>query len=607
MGSVWVCCLSLVVLLTAQASGNDCTVEKHSDLVSKAKCPGFNVQLTLHTNPRQLEVTCSDKPDFQLLENIQNLPSFKFEELAYQNCPLPVGNQSLVDLLSAFLDRTQLSSIRRLFFVDNAKLSGQVTLDPQLFADLPKLQVLSMKNSSRRKPQDLSLEDLLCTIDVSSGFCPTECKCYKRAVDQGAIVNCTAANLTRVPVIKSPSIIGRNMIELYLEQNMIKELSNVGEGWNTIRRLNIANNSFTTLPGDSLPEQLELLDVSGNQLTEVDAAFIIKLNHTALRNISLSANPWDCHCENPLLAFAVDNAARIAGYSTLQCSDGQPINSATLNDLCAWPTTLKFYISAAVSLVLAACLLAIWLYMKYSLEIKVWLFKHNLLQWLVTEEQIDTDKRYDAFISYSHKDEAFITDHLLPRLESEELNFKICWHVRDFMPGEMIATQITKAVEDSRRTIIILSLNYLESVWGQMEFNTAYLQSLEDKRNRVIPIIYQDIGDIDQLDPELRAYLKTNTYVRWDDPWFWDKLHYAMPHKRRPKGVQATDNMRMASVDKLNLLKAPAIMTPTSSETTPPVEHAEKGIAHDGPLGCYGDPSKPSTMPPFIISNGMSN
>ncbi|XP_560220.4 protein toll isoform X2 [Anopheles gambiae] len=1057
MGSVWVCCLSLLVLLTAQVSGNDCTVEKHSDLVSKAKCPGFNVQLTLHTNPRQLEVTCSDKPDFQLLKNIQNLPNFKFEELAYQNCPLPVGNQSLVDLLSAFLDRTQLSSIRRLFFVDNAKLSGQVTLDPQLFADLPALQVLSMKNSSRmpldnpelfkylqsltwidlregdggsrnskvllhtltqlttleltenelttlptelitdlpslgsltlyhnklerieqfadlpnltsldltyneldtlqedvfyklpnlthlflnsnkltslpsgllkrntklivfradnqhgsglvlgdelfagltmledvsvsncklttlpeglftaaskltkldvsdnklqslpenllrhssilkelylqhnelinmlpdtllqstnklrilnlghnklttlskylldsknsleelhleynqlymidrdafisqaqslkmlnlshnqvalhvngtdvfyldgktyyisqtpfyilaqltdldlsynaiikifgdfkgfmgnlqsldlshnlimnisdkdfsflspkiekvnlesnritmftfndskkstfsnrsintprqilladnslncdcissslvtylqdqlnagkfvplkglhcaqppellgRKPQDLSLEDLLCKIDVSSGFCPTECKCYKRAVDQGAIVNCTAANLTRVPVIKSPSIVGRNMIELYLEQNMIKELSNVGEGWNTIRRLNIANNSFTTLPGDSLPEQLELLDVSGNQLTEVDAAFIIKLNHTALRNISLSANPWDCHCENPLLAFAVDNAARITGYSTLQCSDGQPINSATLNDLCAWPTTLKFYISAAVSLVLAACLLAIWLYMKYSLEIKVWLFKHNLLQWLVTEEQIDMDKRYDAFISYSHKDEEFVTDQLLPRLESEELNFKICWHVRDFMPGEMIATQITKAVEDSRRTIIILSLNYLESVWGQMEFNTAYLQSLEDKRNRVIPIIYQDIGDIDQLDPELRAYLKTNTYVRWDDPWFWDKLHYAMPHKRRPKGVQATDNMRMASVDKLNLLKAPAIMTPASSETTPPVEHAEKGIAHDGPLGCYGDPSKTSTMPPFIISNGMSN
>uniref|UniRef100_A0A182UNI6 TIR domain-containing protein n=1 Tax=Anopheles merus TaxID=30066 RepID=A0A182UNI6_ANOME len=134
----------------------------------------------------------------------------------------------------------------------------------------------------------------------------------------------------------------------------------------------------------------------------------------------------------------------------------------------------------------------------------------------------------------------------------------------------MIANEIMKAVEESRRTIIILSLNYLESVWGQIEFSTAYLQSLADKCNRVIPIIYQDI---EQLDPQLQAYLKTNTYVRWDDPWFWDKLHYAMPHKCRLKDVQETDNMRMESVDKRNPLK-----TPTT--TTVPINVVEKDDAN---------------------------
>ncbi|EAA07066.3 AGAP010636-PA, partial [Anopheles gambiae str. PEST] len=422
--------------------------------------------------------------------------------------------------------------------------------------------------------QDVQLEDLICAIDASSGFCPAECKCYKRAVDQCAIVNCTASNLTRVPVIHSPSIIECNFIELHLAQNNIRYLSNEGEGWNSVRWLNVSNNRLIALSAESLPKNLELLDVSGNQLTEIDAVFIQKLKSSTLLNITLSSNPWKCDCANPLLTFAVDNAARITDYVVLQCIDGQPINSATLKELCAWLTLFRLYIvSAAVAVAFIGCILTIWLYVKYNLEIKVWLFKHNLLQWFATEEQIDMNKRYDAFISYSHKDEEFVTKELLPKLESEELNFKICWHVRDFMPGEMIANEITKAVEESRRTIIILSLNYLESVWGQIEFSTAYLQSLADKCNRVIPIIYQDIGDIEQLDPQLQAYLKTNTYVRWDDPWFWEKLHYAMPHKRRLKGVQGTDNMCMESVDKRNPLK-----TPTT--TTLPINVVEKDDAN---------------------------
>uniref|UniRef100_A0A182U4L9 TIR domain-containing protein n=1 Tax=Anopheles melas TaxID=34690 RepID=A0A182U4L9_9DIPT len=442
--------------------------------------------------------------------------------------------------------------------------------------------------------QEVQLEDLICAIDASSAFCPTECKCYKRAVDQCAIVNCTAVNLTRVPVIHSPSIIECNFIELHLAQNNIRYLSNEGEGWNSVRWLNVSNNSLIALSAESLPKNLKLLDVSGNQLTEIDAVFIQKLNQSTLLNITLSSNPWKCDCANPLLTFAVDNAARITDYLVLQCTDGQSINSATLKELCAWLTLFRLYIvSAAVAVAFVGCILTIWLYVKYNLEIKVWLFKHNLLQWFATEEQIDMNKRYDAFISYSHKDEEFVTKELLPKLESEELNFKICWHVRDFMPGEMIANEITKAVEESRRTIIILSLNYLESVWGQIEFSTAYLQSLADKCNRVIPIIYQDIGDIEQLDPQLQAYLKTNTYVRWDDPWFWEKLHYAMPHKRRLKGVHGTDNMCMESVDKRNPLK-----TPTT--TTVPINVVEKDDANGVGTGISDLSSERERTEPFI-------
>lgn len=204
-------------------------------------------------------------------------------------------------------------------------------------------------------------------------------------------------------------------------------------------------------------------------------------------------------------------------------------------------------ISLAIFGVVLGLLLA--LYYSYKTEIKIWLYSHNIT-WSITEESLDQDKKYDAFISFSHKDEELVSIHLVPGLEGGNTPFKLCLHYRDWVVGDWIPAQIARSVDESRRTIIVLSQNFLDSVWGRTEFRTAYSSALNERRSRIIIILYGDVST-EELDPELKAYLSMNTYIKWGDYWFWEKLRYALPH--RPDAEKKIKS-KIIVPDKLNPL-----------------------------------------------------
>lgn len=171
------------------------------------------------------------------------------------------------------------------------------------------------------------------------------------------------------------------------------------------------------------------------------------------------------------------------------------------------------------------------LFYVYAFEVKVFLYTRGLCSCLINDQELDKDKTYDAFISFCQKDEEFVIEHLLPGLETEPYSYKICVHFRDWNPGEWIPAQIATSVESSRRTIIVVSKSFLDSMWSRLEFRAANMHAIQERRTRVIVVLLEDISSHKELDPELKVYLATNTYLKWGDPWFWDKLRYAMPHK----------------------------------------------------------------------------
>ena len=97
----------------------------------------------------------------------------------------------------------------------------------------------------------------------------------------------------------------------------------------------------------------------------------------------------------------------------------------------------------------------------------------------------------------------------------------------------------------------MLSPKFLESRWATWEFRVSLIHAFNERRSRVLVIIYGDVSLIDDLDEDLKTYVKYNTYLDAEDRWFHEKLLYAMPHKE--------DRLKMEKKNKNKLKKGHSI------------------------------------------------
>jgi len=98
--------------------------------------------------------------------------------------------------------------------------------------------------------------------------------------------------------------------------------------------------------------------------------------------------------------------------------------------------------------------------------------------------------RYDAFISYSHRDADWVWTKLVPYLRGQGL--QVCVDRDCFQLGSTTVLAIEAAVENSRLVILIITPEYLESEWCQ--FENTLIQTLDPgaRRGRTIPVLLKD-------------------------------------------------------------------------------------------------------------------
>jgi tetratricopeptide (TPR) repeat protein len=96
---------------------------------------------------------------------------------------------------------------------------------------------------------------------------------------------------------------------------------------------------------------------------------------------------------------------------------------------------------------------------------------------------------YDIFISYSHKDEQWVSNILLPALEQRGL--KVCIDYRDFIPGRPAIINMQDASEASRHTLLVLTPRWMESEWTLYESIHSRTDDPSGLQRRTIPILLE--------------------------------------------------------------------------------------------------------------------
>lgn len=112
---------------------------------------------------------------------------------------------------------------------------------------------------------------------------------------------------------------------------------------------------------------------------------------------------------------------------------------------------------------------------------------------------------YDFFVLHSEEDKEWVNFMLLPQLEEydDAINFKGCFPSRDFKPGEGIIDSMCKAINKSRKLLIILTPNNSRNKWMILFRDVCVLSMVKNKAKDkvVIPIVRKSCEIPDVLQP----------------------------------------------------------------------------------------------------------
>ena len=398
--------------------------------------------------------------------------------------------------------------------------------------------------------------------------------------------------------------VSSTLCRLDLEESKINKYL-LGTGFlnnlTALRDLRLGTNNLLTLPNNSFNNcsDLQYVDLQHNNITHIpyvlkilEPLTILSLYHNKVMYINesapyydltylkskvnstdptgfyfmLSRNPYNCSCAEVKTFIKwfnqtkVQNRLKDEPFSYI-CNFA-PFKKMLFVPMIRFNKTLcnkpelddQNVVIAAITLGAAYFVASAVLILRYVFRWDISWLLFRLRLWGIKDVEQDWEEfEFDAFLCYSSKDYKFVLNVLIPNLERSEGHekFRLAVDFRSFELGALLSDNIINYMNRSRKTIMLVSQNFLDGNWTMWEYQIAQSRAVE-RRDRLLVVLLESVP-MRKLPRGLNKLIKDRLHMEWtDDPTgqklFWRKMRQAlqrpfraldqMPYHQPQSGIQ---------------------------------------------------------------------
>ncbi|NXO30578.1 TLR22 protein, partial [Cisticola juncidis] len=424
--------------------------------------------------------------------------------------------------------------LRSLEYLDlSANLLGDQSLEHSACqGGWPLLQTLNLSQNSLSDleitSKSLSHLGNLIVLDISQnnfGEIPDACAWPK---------SLKYLNLSSTQIRKVTYCIPENLEVLDVSGNNLKEF---GLQLPSLKELYLTRNQLKTLPGAAPIPNLVSLSVRRNKLSSFSKEEFESFRR--MERLDASDNNFICSCE--FLSF-IQHEARVAqvlvGWpDKYVCDSPLAVRGARVGAVRL--SLLECHRTVVVSLICVLVFLVILLLVAVGYKYHVVWYLRMTWAWLQAKRRPKRappkDVCYDAFVSYSENDSEWVENTMVRELEQACPPFRLCLHKRDFVPGKWIVDNIIDCIEKSHKTLFVLSEHFVQSEWCKYELDFSHFRLFDENNDAAILVLLEPIQSkaIPKRFCKLRKIMNTKTYLEWpageeQQQVFWFNLKIAL-------------------------------------------------------------------------------